>query len=117
MVFEAHYIFKHRLHEIREFFECEILFKTGIESFDYDFRENVLNKNAKFHDVKEVSDYFDSACLMVGIKGQTKEMIERDIEIGLSNFKWITINIFINNSTPIKRDDELVKWFWKIITI
>ncbi|MCC2718054.1 radical SAM protein [Finegoldia magna] len=111
LVFEAHYIFKNRLHEIREFFGCEVLFKTGIESFDYDFRENVLNKNAKFTDVKEVSDYFDSACLMVGIKGQTKEMIERDIEIGLSNFKWITINIFINNSTPIKRDDELVKWF------
>lgn len=53
------------------------MFKTGIESFDYDFRENVLNKNAKFTDVKEVSDYFDSACLMVGIKGQTKEMIEK----------------------------------------
>ena len=48
---------------------------------------------------------------MVGIKGQTKEMIEKDIEIGLANFKWITINIFINNSTSIKRDDELVKWF------
>ncbi len=111
LIFEAHYIFKNRLQEIRDYFGCDVMFKTGVETFDYDFRENVLNKNAKFHDVKEVSDYFDSACIMVGIKGQTKEMIEKDIQIGLENFKWITINIFIDNSTNIKRDEELVEWF------
>ena len=47
---------------------------------------------------------------MVGIKGQTREMIDRDMEI-IKNFSHATVNIFINNSTNIKRDDELVAWF------
>ena len=40
-------------------------------------------------------------------------MIEKDIELGLRYFKNITINIFIDNGTKIKRDNELVKWFVK----
>lgn len=44
-------------------------------------------------------------------KGQTKEMIKRDIDIVLKNFKYATLNVFINNTTDIKRDEELVKWF------
>ena len=48
---------------------------------------------------------------MVGIKGQTKEMIDRDIDIALANFNHTTINVFVNNTTDIKRDDELVEWF------
>lgn len=38
-------------------------------------------------------------------------MIKRDIELGLKYFKGITINIFIDNGTIVKRDNELVKWF------
>lgn len=38
-------------------------------------------------------------------------MIKNDIELGLKYFKSITINIFIDNGTEVKRDDELVKWF------
>ena len=48
---------------------------------------------------------------MVGIKGQTREMIKRDIEIVLEHFKYATINVFVNNTTEIKRDEELVQWF------
>ena len=47
---------------------------------------------------------------MVGIKGQTREMIDRDMEI-IKEFSHATVNIFMNNSTDIKRDDELVNWF------
>ena len=38
-------------------------------------------------------------------------MIEKDIQMGLKYFKAITINIFIDNGTVVKRDNELVKWF------
>lgn len=110
LFFEAHWIYKNRLDEIREFFKVPITFKTGIETFDNDFRENVLKKGADFKDYKEVKKYFDSPCVMVGIKGQTREMIDRDMEI-IKNFSHATVNIFMNNSTEIKRDDELVKWF------
>lgn len=112
LIFEAHYAFKNRLSEIKEFFHgFEVLFKTGVETFDNDFREDVLNKNAKFKDVLEVEEAFDSVCLLVGIKGQTKDMIDRDMEIAKNHFKWITVNVFINNRTSVKRDEELVKWF------
>ena len=110
LFFEAHWIYKNRLDEIREFFKVPITFKTGIETFDNDFRENVLKKGADFKDYKEVKKYFDSPCVMVGIKGQTREMIDRDMEI-IKNFSHATVNIFMNNSTDIKRDDGLVKWF------
>ena len=45
------------------------------------------------------------------MKGQTKEMIKRDIEIVENYFERGTINVFVNNTTPVKRDEELVKWY------
>ena len=50
---------------------------------------------------------------MVGIKGQTREMIDKDIEILENHFKHGTVNVFNNNKSPIKRDDELVEYFLK----
>lgn len=113
LFFESHWCYRNRLDEIRNFFNVPIIFKIGIETFDYDFRNNFLNKNAKFKEVEEVAKSFQSVCLMVGIKGQTKEMIKRDIKILLENFKYGTINVFVNNTTSIKRDEELVQWFRK----
>ena len=110
LFFEAHWIYRNRLDEIRDFFKVPITFKTGIETFDNDFRERVLKKGADFKDYREVQKYFDSPCVMVGIKGQTREMIDRDMEI-IKEFSHATVNIFMNNSTEIKRDEELVKWF------
>lgn len=113
LFFESHWCYRNRLDEIKNFFNVPIIFKIGVETFDYDFRNNFLNKNAKFKDAKEVAEKFQSVCLMVGIKGQTKEMIKKDIEILLENFKYGTINVFVNNTTSIKRDEELVQWFRK----
>lgn len=108
---ESHWCYRNRLDEMREFFGIEIIFKIGVESFDYNFRNNFLNKNAKFKTVEELKSYFDSPCMMVGIKGQTKEMIDKDIEIVLNNFKHATINVFVDNTSKIKRDNNLVRWF------
>ena len=108
---ESHWCYRNRLDEMRENFGIEIIFKIGVESFDYNFRNNFLNKNAKFKTVEELKSYFDSPCMMVGIKGQTKEMIDKDIEIVLNNFKHATINVFVDNTSKIKRDNDLVRWF------
>lgn len=108
---ESHWSYKNRLKEMRDYFEIPIIFKIGVETFDYDFRNNFLNKNARFKTPEEVKEYFDSPCIMVGIKGQTKEMIDNDIDIILNTFEKATVNVFINNSSKIKRDEELVKWF------
>jgi len=108
---ESHWCYKNRLDEMRRFFNIPIVFKIGVESFDNDFRNNFLNKNAKFKSIDELKSYFDSPCMMVGIKGQTKEMIDKDMDIVLNNFKHATINVFINNTSSVSRDEELVSWF------
>ena len=108
---ESHWCYRNRLQEMRDFFGIEIIFKIGVETFDNSFRNLVLNKNANFKTVDEVKESFQSVCLLVGIKGQTKEMIKRDINLVLENFKYATINVFINNTTDVKRDEELVQWF------
>lgn len=108
---ESHWIYKNRLDEMRDFFKIPIVFKIGVETFDDDFRNRVLNKNARFEGPEEVKKYFDSPCLMVGIKGQTKEMIDKDIEVLLEHFSHGTINIFTPNTSKFEKDKELVNWF------
>lgn len=111
LYFESHWCYRKRIKEMREFFNIPIIFKIGVETFDERFRNEILNKNAKFKDYNELKQYFDSPCIMVGIKGQTREMIDQDMKIVLEHFDHATINVFINNSTEIKRDEELVDWF------
>ena len=117
LYFEIFYSYLSRLNEIIDYFneekKVEIRFRTGIESFDNDFRRKVYNKNI-FLDkkkIKELSEKIYSVCLLIATQGQTKEMIKKDIEIGLKYFKVITINVFVDNGTTVKRDIELVKWF------
>lgn len=112
LYFESHYSYKDRLDEIRDYFKgVEVVFKCGIETFDNHFRNKVLKKGANFKDYKEVLNYFSSICLLVGIEGQTKEMIRRDMEIVENHFPHACINIYINNTTNVKRDEALISWF------
>ena len=111
LFFESHWMYRKRLNEMREYFGIPIVYKIGVETFDNDFRENYLNKHADFEKPEEVAAYFDSPCLMVGIKGQTKEMIVRDIEILKKYFKLGTINVYTDNTTDVKRDEDLIRWF------
>lgn len=114
LYFEIYYGYINLLDKIRDYFKgVEVRFRMGLETFDNDFRINCYNKN--FHleekDYLMLGERLYSVCLLVCTKGQTREMITRDIELGLKYFKNITINIFIDNGTVVKRDNELVKWF------
>lgn len=113
LFFEAHWAYRERLSQMRDFMGIPITFKIGVETFDRDFRENYLNKHADFTSAEEVSRYFDSPCLMVGIKGQTREMIDYDMTMLKQYFPLGTVNVFTNNSTEVRRDEELVSWFMK----
>ncbi|MEG2295484.1 MAG: radical SAM protein, partial [Oscillospiraceae bacterium] len=66
---------------------------------------------AYFTNPDEVASYFESICIMVGIQGQTREMIARDIEILTSKFQYGCINVFQDNTTIIKKDQLLIDWF------
>lgn len=111
LFFEAHWLYRERLQEFKNKFEIPLVFITGIETFDENFRNQVLGKGINFKDVAEVKKYFDSICLMIGMKGQTREMIDNDIKILLENFAHGTINLFMENGTAIRPDYELQNWF------
>ncbi|WP_300390750.1 radical SAM protein [Fusobacterium sp.] len=116
LYFEIYYGYIKRLKEIREYFsEIEIRFRMGLETFDNRYRIEGYNKNFSLNEeqLEEIGKEVYSVCLLICTKGQTKEMIDRDIELGLRYFRGITINIFIDNGTVVKRDEELVRWFIK----
>lgn len=112
LYFETYYGYRKRLQEIRDFYsQQEIRFRIGIETFDDEFRAQILNKPFSTTDISELSTKFYACCLLICIKGQTKEQILTDIARAREYFREITINIFINNGTKVERDEELVSWF------
>lgn len=109
---ECHYKYKNSLSKYKEFFyPIEVNFRIGVESFDVNWRENLMNKNMGDVDAVEISRYFDYCNLLVGVKSQTKKQIRNDIEIAKANFKRICIGVFESNGTKVERDEDLVKWF------
>ena len=111
MFTECHYMYRRQLQNWREFFAIPMIFRCGVETFDNDFRNGVLQKGANFISPTEVAAYFESVCLLVGIQGQTKEMVRRDVQVLEQYFSYGCINIYTPNTTPIKEDLELVEWF------
>lgn len=113
---EAYFGYVKRLNEIREFFDIvEVRFMIGIETFDNKYRIQVLKKNFYLTDriFKKIKEEYTNALLMICTQGQTKEQILDDIKMGLDNFKEVTISVFVDNGTAVKRDQNLVDWFVK----
>lgn len=110
--FETHYAYRHRLKEIETMFQgVDIRFKCGIESFDAHYRNQILNKGVYFDQPEEVRRYFSSICLLIGVEGQTKDVIREDLRIAEDLFDRVCVNIYQNNTTPVRRDEELITWF------
>jgi hypothetical protein len=109
--FEAHYQYRSRLDEIRRKFPNQtVKFRTGIESFHDGFRRS-MNKGVANVSPEEVRRHFDGVCLLVGVEGQTKEIVERDIGIAARLFEYFSLNVVCPNTPPVKRDESLVAWF------
>ena len=113
--FEAYISYIKRLDEIIDFFpNQEIRFRLGVETFDDEFRKNILNKNFSISDSKAFEDIrnkYWSVLLMICIQGQTKKQILLDIKTATDSFQEITISVFNDNGTFVKQDKELTKWF------
>lgn len=108
---EVHYLHRQKIAQLKKDLGIKVIVKSGIESFDGPFRNQVLNKNVHFETIAELKSWCDSPCLMVGIQGQTREMIIKDMEILTNNFDYGTISLYRNNTTSIKRDEALIQWF------
>ena len=42
---------------------------------------------------------------------RNQEHILKDIELARKHFEYFSMNVFCNNSTQVKPDKELTKWF------
>lgn len=105
--FECHYMHRAEIPALRRRFSAigvEVKIKTGVETFDYDFRENVLKKGIPERDAQKIAEGFDEVCLLFGITGQSEESMRRDLETGLKYFERVCVNIMTANSTPILPD-------------
>lgn len=110
--FEAHYMYRHRLAQFATLFEgVKVKFRCGIETFDPALRTQ-WNKGVGVDVTPEdVARYFDGVCLLCCTEGETRERILADIDAARKYFEYFSINLFCNNSTPLRRDEELVAWF------
>lgn len=111
---ECHWIHRKEIKHLKEMFQedgIQIIIKTGVETFDYNMRETVFRKGILEKNPLKISSYFDEVCLLQGVKGQTIESMKNDIEIGLTYFKRVCVNIMVDNGMPIKADPQLIHRF------
>ncbi|MBP0979073.1 MAG: radical SAM protein [Oscillospiraceae bacterium] len=108
---ESHWFYRDKLNSWKEIFKkigTDLKIKIGVETFDYDFRENFLKKGIQEKSPKKISEKFDECCLLFGLPGQTKKSMIDDINLGLKYFERVCINIFVENKTKIKPDKSVV---------
>ena len=118
LIIESHYMYKKQIEELRN--KCKDLniqlqVKGGVETFNADFREKVLNKGFGYPTIEELKKVFDVVNLLVGVQGQTIEQIENDINIGIQNFDRVCVNVYKEMDDIMLADEELKSRFIKEI--
>lgn len=112
--FECHWRYREEIPALRAAFAAVgtiLKIKIGVESFDNQFRENVLRKGISEPDPAKIAEQFDECCLLFGLTGQTAAGMRQDIETGLRYFERVCVNIFVENQTKIKPDAAVIRDF------
>ena len=110
--FEMHYMYRHRLQEFAsKFAPAQVKFRCGIESFDGMQRKRWNKGIAPEVTPGDVAQYFDGVCLLCCTDDDNKERIVQDIATARKFFEYTSINVFNNNSTSVRANETLVKWF------
>lgn len=109
---ESYWAYRKRYEKDRRFFNVDTHFFLGVETFNDDLRNGVLNKSMHWSGPAEVAAATDSICLMIGFRGQTRDIISRDIDILLKNFRYGIVNLFTENRLSAGlMDQEIKDWF------
>lgn len=109
---ESYWAYRRQYEETRRFFEVPTHLFLGVETFDDGLRNGVLNKSMHWDSPDDVAAATDSICLMIGFKGQTRDIVRRDVELMLGKFKYGIVNLFTENRLSDGLMDEDVKaWF------
>lgn len=117
---ESYWAYRNSFDETRRFFRVSNrrgrtvrthLF-LGVETFDDGLRNGILNKSMHWSGPDDVAAATDSICLMIGFRGQTRDIVRRDIDLLLSKFRYGIINLFSPNTKSAGLIDEEIKaWF------
>ena len=112
--FEAHYMYRNKLVAFAQLFApATVKFRCGIESFDAQLRQS-WNKGIPANITPaDIAKHFKGVCLLCCTQGDSKERILNDIATAKQHFEYFSVNLFCNNSTTVKRDEELAQWFIK----
>ena len=81
--FECHYMHKDKVKSFKKSFKdigVECLIKLGLETFDYELREQTLVKGIDEKSPKVIAEYFDEINLLQGITGQNAESMINESE-------------------------------------
>ena len=105
-------MYRHHLASFaRQFAPAKVKFRCGIETFDIELR-NRWNKGISPNVTPEdIAQHFQGVCLLCCTQGETKDHIINDITIAQQYFEYMSVNLFCNNGTSLKRDEELARWF------
>ena len=106
--FETHWMYRNQLDRMRSLFPgIRLKFRVGVESFNGKLRKTWDKGIDESVTPKEIASYFDGCCLLVGVKGETREDILRDIELANKYFEYFSVNLFCPNSTSVEVDEDL----------
>lgn len=118
LIVESHYMYKSHIMDLKE--RCSKLgitlqVKGGVETFDSEFREEILNKGFGYPSLSDLQEVFDIVNLLVGVKGQTLEQVEDDIKVGMENFDRVCVNLYKEMEDIMPADEELKRRFMQSI--
>ena len=112
MYFEIFYSYLSRLDEIINYFnekkKVEIRFRTGIESFDNDFRRNVYKKNILL-DEKKIKEFLKKIDDISKIQNEKFHITEKTGKLIYAKDPY--------NNIEFKEEKEFLKWHLFIIIL
>jgi len=110
--FEAHWMYRKRLVEFASLFPgVQVKFRCGVETFDSGLRSRWNKGIPESVGSEDIAKYFQGVCLLCGTEGENFNHIAADIETACANFEYLSVNLFCNNSTPLRRDESLAQRF------
>lgn len=110
--FEAHFMYRNRLESFAaQFAPAAVKFRCGIESFDAEQRMRWNKGVPAWVTAADVARHFSGVCLLCCTGDDTRERIVADIRTAERFFEYFSVNLFCENCTPVKRNEELEAWF------
>lgn len=110
--FESHWRNRNHLANFADYFApVKVKFRCGIETFDGNLRKQWCKGVGMNVSAEDVAQYFDGVCLLCCTRGEDRQRILDDIAVARRYFEYLSVNVFCNNTTTVRRDEELADWF------